>query len=139
MLRDSLQMHRSTFDPLLAMTYPLAQSHLRPDSKTFQVQHRYAEHTGHHPSGYAISTLLDLPEQEAEPERREREGANWSRSIGSYLGRLGLAKVSRAQDHLLLDLNGEACALHAYNQDIFFGTQPSGEKKRVIGFVPEEE
>lgn len=240
---DPLQMHRSTFDPLVAMTYPLAQSHIRPDGKTFQVQHHYMEHTGHHPSGYAISTvldlaqfaimhlhdghfkgqqvlsaasvramrtpqtrlytpseagygltlrsenykgmrlvshdgdvnsfnsrfllipeaklaivllsnwfadlgtlslhlldeLLDLPHHEAERERREPEGTNWSRYIGSYLGRLGLAKVSRMQDHLLLDLNGELCALQAYSQDIFFGTQSSGEKKMMTGFVPEEE
>lgn len=238
-----LQMHRSTFDPLVAMTYPLAQSHIRPDGKTLQVQHHYMEHAGHHPSGYAISTVLDLaqfaimhlhdghfkgqqvlsatsvramhtpqtrlytpseagygltlrsenykgmhlvshdgdvnsfnsrfllipetklaiillsnwfadlgtlslhllddllelPHHEAEPQRREPEGANWSRYIGSYMGRLGLAKVSQEQNHLLLDLNGESCALHSYSKDIFFGSQSSGEKKRVVGFVPEEE
>lgn len=55
-----LDMQRTTFDPLIAMTYPIAQSHIRPDGKTLQVEHRYADNTGHYPSGYAISTVLDL-------------------------------------------------------------------------------
>lgn len=42
------------------MTYPLAQSHIRPDGKTLRVEHRYALNTGNNPSVYAISTVLDL-------------------------------------------------------------------------------
>jgi len=55
-----LDMQRTTFDPLVALTYPMAQAHRRPDGKTLQVWHRFFENSGHAPSGYALSTVLDL-------------------------------------------------------------------------------
>ncbi len=55
-----LNMQRTTFDPLVALTYPMALAHRRPDGKTLQVWHRFFENSGHAPSGYALSTVLDL-------------------------------------------------------------------------------
>jgi CubicO group peptidase (beta-lactamase class C family) len=57
---DPLEMGRTTFDPAVAMTYPLAQSHDLNDDGTLSVQHRYADDTGAYPSGSVISTALDL-------------------------------------------------------------------------------
>jgi CubicO group peptidase (beta-lactamase class C family) len=57
---DPLEMPRTTFDPLVAMTYPLAQSHDRNEDGTLAVQHRFAENTGGYPSGMVISTVVDL-------------------------------------------------------------------------------
>lgn len=57
---DPLEMKRTTFDPTVAMTYPLAQSHDLHDDGTLSVQHRYADDTGGYPSGAVISTAMDL-------------------------------------------------------------------------------
>jgi CubicO group peptidase (beta-lactamase class C family) len=57
---DPLEMERTTFDPTVAMTYPLAQSHDLAGDGTLSVQHRYAEDASGYPSGFAISTVLDL-------------------------------------------------------------------------------
>lgn len=57
---DPLEMKRTTFDPTVAMTYPLAQSHNLHDDGRLAVQHRYADDTGGYPSGAAISTTEDL-------------------------------------------------------------------------------
>lgn len=57
---DPLEMKRTTFDPTVAMTYPLAQSHDLHDDGTLRVQHRYADDTGGYPSGAVISTAIDL-------------------------------------------------------------------------------
>jgi CubicO group peptidase (beta-lactamase class C family) len=57
---DPLEMGRTTFDPTVAMTFPLAQSHDRAEDGTLSVQHRFADNTGHYPAGFAISTVLDL-------------------------------------------------------------------------------
>jgi CubicO group peptidase (beta-lactamase class C family) len=57
---DALDMQCTTFDPTVAMTYPLAQSHDLADDGTLSVQHRYAEDASGYPSGFAISTVLDL-------------------------------------------------------------------------------
>jgi CubicO group peptidase (beta-lactamase class C family) len=57
---DPLAMRRTTFDPTVAMTYPLAQSHEMDDDGTLYVQHRYADDTAGYPSGGAISTAADL-------------------------------------------------------------------------------
>jgi CubicO group peptidase (beta-lactamase class C family) len=56
---DPLEMARTTFDPTVAMTYPLAQSHDLQNG-VLSVQHRYADDTGGYPSGSVISTALDL-------------------------------------------------------------------------------
>ena len=60
LLFDPLKMRRTTFDPLVAMTYPLAQAHERNRCGDLIVQHQFAENTGHHPAGFALSTALDL-------------------------------------------------------------------------------
>ena len=57
---DPLEMQRTTFDPTVAMTYPLAQSHDLSGDGTLSVQRRYAEDASGYPSGFAISTVLDL-------------------------------------------------------------------------------
>jgi CubicO group peptidase (beta-lactamase class C family) len=57
---DPLAMERTTFDPLVAMTYPLAQSHDLDREGRLRVRHRFAEDTGGYPSGAALSTVLDL-------------------------------------------------------------------------------
>ena len=57
---DPLHMQRTTFDPTVAMTYPLAQSHDLDKDGTLRVQHRYADNMVHYPSGFAISTVMDL-------------------------------------------------------------------------------
>lgn len=58
---EPLGMDRTTFDPTVAMTYPLAQAHdLDPDDGVLRVRHRYADDASGYPSGFAISTVLDL-------------------------------------------------------------------------------
>ena len=57
---DPLDMKRTTFDPTVAMTYPLAQSHELASNGTVRVQHRFADNAGTYPSGMAMSTTLDL-------------------------------------------------------------------------------
>ncbi len=57
---DQLEMKRTTFDPTVAMTYPLAQSHDLNEDGTLRTQHRFAENTAGYPSGFALSTVLDL-------------------------------------------------------------------------------
>jgi len=57
---EPLQMTRTTFDPLVAMTYPLAQSHVLSSAGALCVEHRYADNATMNPSGMACSTVLDL-------------------------------------------------------------------------------
>ena len=56
---DPLGMHRTTFDPLVAMTYPLALSHRFENDQLF-VEHTPVENTAHYPTGFAFSTVEDL-------------------------------------------------------------------------------
>jgi CubicO group peptidase (beta-lactamase class C family) len=55
-----LEMRRTTFDPTVAMTYPLAQSHDLTEEGLLRVQHQYADNVGHYPAGFAISSALDM-------------------------------------------------------------------------------
>jgi CubicO group peptidase (beta-lactamase class C family) len=55
-----LGMERTTFDPTVAMTYPLAQSHDLGEDGVLRVRHRYADNAANYASGQAISTVLDL-------------------------------------------------------------------------------
>jgi CubicO group peptidase (beta-lactamase class C family) len=55
-----LDMSRTTFEPTVAMTYPLAQAHDLLEDGSLRVQHRFANYSAHYPSGQAISTVLDL-------------------------------------------------------------------------------
>jgi CubicO group peptidase (beta-lactamase class C family) len=57
---DPLDMGRTTFDPTVAMTYPVAQSHQMDDDGRLRVWHRYSDDTGSYPSGSAISTAADM-------------------------------------------------------------------------------
>lgn len=57
---DPLAMKRTTLDPTVAMTYPLAQSHTLDDEGNLVVDHHYADNTMHYPSGFIMSTALDL-------------------------------------------------------------------------------
>lgn len=54
-----LGMHRTTFDPLVAMTYPLALSH-RLEHDHLYVERDPVENTAHYPTGFAFSTVEDL-------------------------------------------------------------------------------
>ena len=57
---DPLDMPRTTFDPLVALTYPAAQSHDLHDDGGLRVVHRYGDDTGGYPSGSVISTAAEL-------------------------------------------------------------------------------
>lgn len=46
MVFGPLQMHCTTFDPLVAMTYPLALPHHKAADGTMQQKHTFVEHTG---------------------------------------------------------------------------------------------
>lgn len=55
-----LGMTRSTFDPLLAMTWPLSQSFLLDDDGKPYVKRPFVDNTGEYPCGFALSTVEDL-------------------------------------------------------------------------------
>lgn len=55
-----LEMGRTTFDPTVAMTYPLAQSHAMNDDQTLTVEHRFLDNASQDLSGRAFSTVLDV-------------------------------------------------------------------------------
>ncbi|MBV9788843.1 MAG: beta-lactamase family protein, partial [Chloroflexi bacterium] len=57
---EPLNMTRTTFDPLVAMTYSVAQGHDLLEDGSMRVQHRFAENAGQYPSSFALSTALDL-------------------------------------------------------------------------------
>lgn len=57
---DPLEMRRTTFDPLVAMTYPLALGHRRGKNGEWEVEHHFAQNTCWDPAGGAISTVQDL-------------------------------------------------------------------------------
>lgn len=57
---EPLEMQRTTFDPTVAMTYPLAQSHDLNEDGTLTVQHHFADNMAHYPAGFVMSTVLDL-------------------------------------------------------------------------------
>ena len=85
---DPLAMKRTTFDPTIAMTYPLAQSHDLDAEGNLKVDHHYADNTMHYPSGFVMSTVLDLA-----------NFAIMQMSEGSFEGRqiLSLASVKEMQ------------------------------------------
>ena len=55
-----LDMQRTTFDPTIAMTYPLAQAHVVHNKGKLVVEHRFLEDTASYPATFAISTVLDM-------------------------------------------------------------------------------
>jgi CubicO group peptidase (beta-lactamase class C family) len=61
LLFEPVGMARTTFDPTVAMTYPLAQSHQPdPEGGAPKVDHRFADNAGHYPAGFALSNVLEL-------------------------------------------------------------------------------
>lgn len=56
---EPLAMKHTTFDPTVAMTYSLALPHDVEGGK-LRVRHRYPDDASGNPSGFAISTVLDL-------------------------------------------------------------------------------
>jgi len=57
---EPLAMRRSTFDRAVALTYPLALPHERDADGALRVTHRLCDHAAGDPSGFALSTVLDL-------------------------------------------------------------------------------
>ena len=55
-----LQMARTTFDPTVAMTFPLAQVHHVDAEGGLSVRHWFWDRVAGYPSGGAFSTVLDL-------------------------------------------------------------------------------
>jgi CubicO group peptidase (beta-lactamase class C family) len=57
---EPLEMTRTTYDPLVAMTYPHALSHAPKDDGSLAVEHRMADYAAGHPCGFLYSTVLDV-------------------------------------------------------------------------------
>jgi len=57
---EPLAMRQSTFDRTVALTYPLALPHERDADGVLRVTHRLCDHAAGDPSGFALSTVLDL-------------------------------------------------------------------------------
>jgi CubicO group peptidase (beta-lactamase class C family) len=57
---EPLRMARTTYDPLVAMTYPLALSHAPQPDGSLAVEHRMADNAAGHPAGFLYSTVHDL-------------------------------------------------------------------------------
>lgn len=57
---DPLEMQRTTYDPTVSMTYPIAQEHNLHEDGSLSVIHRYVYNTAYQPSGFLMSTVLDL-------------------------------------------------------------------------------
>lgn len=55
-----LGMERTMYDPLEAMTYPLALAHEKTEHGEWKVQHKFAENVTNYPSFFAMSTLHDM-------------------------------------------------------------------------------
>lgn len=60
MIFAPLEMTRSTFDRTVAMTYPLALAHDRDASGTLRTKHRFIDNVSGNPSGFGLSSTLDL-------------------------------------------------------------------------------
>jgi hypothetical protein len=60
MLFDPLEMTQTTFDPLKAMTFPLAQPHGKNDKGTLTISHQFYDAVASYPSYYAFSSIADL-------------------------------------------------------------------------------
>ncbi|HEY7092156.1 MAG TPA: serine hydrolase domain-containing protein, partial [Ktedonobacterales bacterium] len=57
---EPLGMRRTTFDPLVAMTYPMAQSHVADSDGRLHVEHRFIQNTAIDAAGGLWSTVDDL-------------------------------------------------------------------------------
>jgi CubicO group peptidase (beta-lactamase class C family) len=57
---EPLDMRRTTFDPLEAMTYPLSQSFVLDKQGQPVVKRPFIDNSGEYPCGFAISSVMDL-------------------------------------------------------------------------------
>ncbi|PEY42391.1 penicillin-binding protein [Bacillus cereus] len=57
---DPLGMNRTMYDPLEAMTYPLALAHEKAEQGDWKVQRKFAENVTNYPSFFGMSTITDL-------------------------------------------------------------------------------
>lgn len=55
-----LGMERTMYDPLEALTYPLALAHEKTERREWKVQHKFIENVTNYPSFFAMSTLHDM-------------------------------------------------------------------------------
>jgi CubicO group peptidase (beta-lactamase class C family) len=124
---DPLEMKRTTLDPTVAMTYPLAQSHTLDDEGNLVVDHHYADNTMHYPSGFIMSTALDL--------------ANFAimhLSGGSYEGKQVLSPESISAMHTpqvkFAALNGDGYGLTLSSFD-YKGVRQVGHGGRISSFA----
>ena len=60
LLFDPLGLERTTLDPLVAASYPIAQSHYADEHGELRVLHRIADNVLHYASGFVFSTALDM-------------------------------------------------------------------------------
>ncbi|WP_108672476.1 serine hydrolase domain-containing protein [Peribacillus acanthi] len=60
MLFDPLEMNQTTYNPLIAMTYPLALPHNRDVNGNLSISHRFFDNSASYPSYYAFSSIQDL-------------------------------------------------------------------------------
>jgi CubicO group peptidase (beta-lactamase class C family) len=60
LLFDPLGLERTTFDPLVALSYPLARPHFRHPDGTLTVWHNFFEAVSSYPGSYCISSVNDL-------------------------------------------------------------------------------
>ena len=60
LLFDPLGMERTTFDPLVAMTYPLALPHVVGPDGQLRVDRPFADNAHFHPAGFTMTTVRDL-------------------------------------------------------------------------------
>lgn len=57
---EPLGMARTTLNPLIAATYPMAQSHSLDAEGNLKVDHMIADNVAHYPAGFVFSTVLDM-------------------------------------------------------------------------------
>lgn len=55
-----LEMNQTTFDPLVAMTYPLALAHETKNDGTLGVIHRFVGNAAQNPSSFAMTSVRDM-------------------------------------------------------------------------------
>ncbi|WML50400.1 serine hydrolase domain-containing protein [Neobacillus sp. PS3-34] len=60
MLFNPLEMNQTTYDPLKAMTYPLALPHDKDSNGNLAISHKFMDNTASYPSYYAFSSIEDL-------------------------------------------------------------------------------
>lgn len=60
LLLDPLSMRRSTLDPLVALTYPLALGHIKTPDGTVVPDRIHPENTADYPSGFLLASVSDL-------------------------------------------------------------------------------